>query len=142
VLDSLSLADWLRIMRERPPSALGGPCAELASLVDSLRRARFRFDNEQELQAGIYQWLAPVWPVQREVELNANDRIDLLVGAVGIEVKVNGSRAAVIRQLHRYAQHPRISALILVTNRTRHAVPETINGKPVRVVSLVLHGAF
>ena len=34
--------------------------------------------------------------VQREVKLNARDRIDVLVEGVGVEVKVQGSRLSLI----------------------------------------------
>ena len=71
---------------------------------------------------------------EREVVLGPRDRIDLLAGDVGIEVKVDGSRASVLRQLQRYAKHERIGALLLVSPRARHlAMPETLGGKPLAV---------
>lgn len=85
--------------------------------------------------------------VFREYPLTACDRIDFLVVdevqhcRVGIECKIGGSLSAVTRQLFRYAKTAAVHALILVTAKTQlAAVPETINGKPVRVV--VTLGAF
>ncbi len=112
-------------------------------IADCLRHARFNFNSEAELQSGVQRFLSAKYTVQAEVELSRMDRIDFLIGGIGIELKVDGSRADVIRQLHRYAQSDRIEALILVTSRTRHNdMPETINGKPLRVISLVLERAF
>jgi hypothetical protein len=108
---------------------------QIAALIS---RHRFRYRDETQLQAGIAQVLAEggVTAVA-EAQLSACDRIDFLAGAVGIEVKVAGSRANVTRQLRRYAASARVEALILVTNRARHrAMPAEIAGKPVRVVWL------
>jgi hypothetical protein len=74
----------------------------------------------------------------REVTLSPKDRIDFLVGAVGIEVKVAGGVGAVIRQLERYAKHERISALVLVTTKSTLArVPLELNGKPLRAAVIL-----
>lgn len=57
---------------------------------------------------------------------------------IAIEVKVDGSLAALTRQLHRYAQHDEVAALVAVSPRARHtAIPREISGKPVRMVSLL-----
>lgn len=107
-------------------------------ILSVLRAYRYRFTSEAGLQAGIAAALAAAEiPFEREVSLSASDRIDFLVGGCGIEVKVDGATAAVLRQLHRYAQHERIRSLVLVTSRSRHRqMPEALNGKPVGVVGL------
>jgi hypothetical protein len=47
----------------------------------------------------------------------------------------------VTRQLHRYAGHEAVKALVLVTSRRRLGnLPATLRGKPVEVV--VVPGAF
>jgi hypothetical protein len=74
---------------------------------------------------------------EREVKLNATDRIDFLVGTVGIECKVDGSKNAVASQLLRYAESDRISGLILVTIRNTHRFGGTeLLGKPLRVMRI------
>lgn len=114
------------------------------ALTRLLGNARYNFTTELELQDGIQKVLKSLdYPVEREVSLSPADRIDFMVGGIGIEVKVDGSRADVIRQLHRYAQLECINALILVTNRTKHNdMPATINDKPLKVISLQWRTAF
>ncbi|HEX9640973.1 MAG TPA: hypothetical protein VGB13_06645 [Candidatus Krumholzibacteria bacterium] len=68
---------------------------------------------------------------EREVVLTPTDRIDFLVGTVGVEIKVKGSAHAVARQLLRYAEHERITELVLFTTRTQIVVPSSLGGKPV-----------
>jgi hypothetical protein len=118
--------------------------ALLNRIVSALSNSRFRFNSEDELHQGIAQVLAQhQFNAKHEAELTAAERIDFLIDGIGIEIKIDGSRAAVIRQVHRYAQIHEIKALILITSKTRHSdMPETINNKPLRVINLVLRGAF
>lgn len=68
---------------------------------------------------------------------SARDRIDLLVGSVGAEVRVAGSVEALTRQIQRYAHAPEISELVVVTDRAAlRAVPSTVAGVPVELVYL------
>lgn len=104
----------------------------------ALRRFRYRFVTEVQLHEAIDGALADAGMViEREVQLSARDRIDVLVdGGIGVEVKVGGTTAAVGGQLARYAEHDRIRGLVLVTSCARHrAVPRRLNGKTVHVVS-------
>ncbi len=74
-------------------------------------------------------------PVEREVMLSATDRPDLLVGGVCVEVKVAGSAAQVLAQLRRYAKHPQVESLVLLTRRAQHrGLPTDVDGKPLTVV--------
>lgn len=75
----------------------------------------------------------------REFIIDSKSRIDFLVGAVGLEVKVGGSLAAVTRQLFRYAQVEVIKELVLVSSRQFHnQLPAEMNGKPLRAISLTM----
>lgn len=105
-----------------------------------LRRHRYVYASEDELQQQLAGVLtsAGLRPV-REVRLTEHDRIDLMVGDVGIEVKVKGARQRPLRQLDRYAEHPSVQGLLLVTTRAT-TLPETMRGKPVAVVSLLANG--
>lgn len=108
-----------------------------ATIEQLLRRHRFTFANEAELQDGIALVLAAgAVAHEREVVLRARDRIDFVCeGRVGIEVKVEGALADVTRQLARYAESASIGHLILVTSRLQHRrVPTSIGSKPVTVV--------
>lgn len=79
-------------------------------------------------------------PVQREVALSEHDRPDLLVGdlsagAVCVECKVAGTPAAVRRQLERYARHPQVASIVLLTRRAAHlALAGEVGGKRLSVV--------
>ncbi len=124
-------------MTGRPELAAGS--AALAEWIAGLIGGhRYRYRDELQLHDGIGQVLAEAGViVAAEARLSGRDRIDFLAGTVGIEVKVAGTAAAVVRQLRRYAASPRVEALILVTNRARHrAMPDQSGGKRVRVVWL------
>jgi len=105
-----------------------------------LSAANLQFTTEDDLQAAIQECLDGhgVYP-QREVVLSdEKSRIDLLAGSVGIEVKIEGSWSAVVRQLTRYAKCPEIVAVVLVTSRAKHHhIPEQLAGKPIYLVSLL-----
>ena len=75
-------------------------------------------------------------PYAHEVRLAPRCRIDLMCGSVGIEVKRGAvDKARILRQLTRYAACPRVTGLILVTEKTV-PVPHTLCGKPVRLLCL------
>jgi hypothetical protein len=111
-----------------------------AEVVASLRRRRFRFQSEAELQAGMSVALTEDSIAhEREVVIAEGDRIDFLCAdGVGVEVKVGGSLADVTRQLHRYAQNPRVTSLVLASSRARllFGLPSSLNGKPLHLVAV------
>lgn len=105
-------------------------------LLETIRGYRFRFRDEQELQEGL--WLALTqngYAPDREVVLGSDSRIDFMVGTIGIEVKIDGSETALIRQVHRYMYFAEIQGLVVVTSLLRlTGLPETINDKPLHAV--------
>lgn len=110
-----------------------GPSAQEVTAL--LRRTRMRVGNEAALQQSIEDALATAgYTYEREARLSAADRIDFLVGGVGIEAKARYAKRAIYRQLERYAAQPQIAALILVTG-TAMGLPAEIGGKPVFIVS-------
>jgi hypothetical protein len=110
--------------------------AMVAEVVAAIEAHRFAYVDEDELQQGLAEVLAP-FGVRREVRLNARCRIDLLAGRVGIELKIGGSAAALLRQVERYAELPELDALVVVTSRVRHLQPvDEANGKPVRWITV------
>lgn len=126
----------------------------LAKVVERIQSVRFNYTCEVDLQEGLAALLSVRdFTVSREFRLTAADRIDLFVAlqvqppppaeilrptgpGIGVEVKVQGAGSAIVRQLERYAAHPKILALVLVTNRASHDVPPSLNGKPVVVVRI------
>lgn len=70
-----------------------------------------------------------------EVWLNDTDRIDILAGRVGVELKLTGPNSSVTRQLARYADSAAVDELVLVTTRFAHkTIPGTLRGKRVTVL--------
>lgn len=109
----------------------------------ALRGYRFQCAHEFVLQEGIARVLAREGiAYQRERQLG-RDRVDFFVGSepfpegIAVEVKIDGSLSEVTRQLHRYAAHPDVVALVLVTTRSLHCrMPREMRGKPLAVVHL------
>lgn len=110
------------------------------------------YTNEYDLQVAVHAALLDAEiPIHREHNLSdGRSRVDLwspagypqmkdaLEHGIGIEVKIDSSRADVVRQLTRYALCPEVDGLILVTTRSKHhRIPFTLNGKPVRLASLI-----
>lgn len=115
----------------------------LPDVVAALAGLRIRASTEAELQLAVGLALTAAGiPHEREVHLGPGDRLDFLVGDVAVELKMDGTRNALLRQVHRYAEHERVGSIVVVTTRSRHLdMPESLRGKPVRVVSL-LDGAL
>lgn len=113
------------------------PISELTmqAVLFALRGFKFDVSTELRLQLGISEGLRSCGIAHsREVLIGPVERIDFLIGRIGMEVKIDGSSTEVARQLMRYMQSPRIDSLILFTTRARHAeLPDGLGGKPLRV---------
>lgn len=115
---------------------LGG-VSELARL---LGQGRFDLSTEANCQADIETLLRanlPEGAVSREHRLTPSDRPDFLIAErFVIEVKVKGAgRAAIERQLLRYAVHPQVEGLVLATG-VAMSLPPRLYGKPLAVVGM------
>lgn len=112
-----------------------------SDLCALIARGRYPLHQEKATQAAIYEHLLANLPsgvkLEREVRLSTKDVPDFVVArSIAVEVKVRGARKMdVYRQLERYAEHPSIKALILVTGLSM-GLPEEIKGKPAWYVSL------
>ena len=106
------------------------------ALCEVLSLGRYRYPaDEIRLQEEIARALAAAGVAfEREVRLSATDRIDFMVGSLGVEIKVKGASHAVMRQLLRYTEHARITELILFTTHAQIVVPDVLGGKPVSTV--------
>jgi hypothetical protein len=117
---------------------MGAAVVTAAQIASTLRGHRYLYDDELDLQDSLDDVLTGAGHhVAREVSLSARDRIDLLVGTVGIEVKIAGTADALCRQLTRYAHHDEIRELVAVVGRANLTdLPEAVAGVPVTVVYL------
>jgi hypothetical protein len=111
----------------------------VSDLREILGNAHLDLSHESRAQDGIEAaLLAAGVPFEREVQLGPGERVDFLVdGGLGVEVKIRCSPAQLLRQLHRYAQHPRIQRLIVVTASPRlAALPSTLRGRSIEAIIL------
>jgi len=109
-----------------------------ADLRTILAGYRFRFSTEEQLHAGMEDVMAREglrWEHERHL---STGRIDFLVeSGIGIEVKVDGSRAALLRQISRYLLQSEVRELLVITTRASHSeIPMVMHGKTVRVLYL------
>ena len=73
---------------------------------------------------------------EHEYRLGPRRRIDFRVGRIGIEVKKGRpATSELTRQLRRYLESDTLDGVIVVTQRVT-ALPDTLCGKPVYLVSL------
>lgn len=122
---------------ERPNPTAASVAGVLRSLATILHHA-----TEDRLQFDIAFALSGAFPserVEREVILEGDlGRIDVVVGRVGIEVKIAGRPEDVSEQLRRYARSERLDELVLVTTRIDHGSGAgKVDGKPAQIVNLV-----
>lgn len=108
----------------------------LDEVVRALRGRPFMFGDEAELQRGVGRALTTAQiPWRAECVLSPKDRIDFMVGNIGIECKIDHGRASLLRQLFRYAQQDQVAALVVVLGRFNlSSLPSEINGKPLVIV--------
>jgi len=121
--------------------------AHLGAVERSLRAIRADLVNETRAQHDIARGLASAgFVVRREVTLGPHMRIDFVVpcpvisaGNIGIEVKLKRgvSPTQAFVQIEEYAATSGIDAIILATGIPMR-LPETISGKPARLVALGL----
>jgi hypothetical protein len=103
---------------------------QVERVTQVLRAYRARPQNELDIQLGlaaIFDEHGVVY--QREVVLTQKDRIDFLVGTLGIEIKLQGSRHQVFQQLTRYLAHERIGEVMLFTTKSQLRVMPTHHGQ-------------
>ena len=117
------------------------PATLATQLYAALAERRPQIPSERALCDAIDRVLFGLgYTFEREFHLDARDRPDFVVGlvpVVAIEVKVKGSLAELTRQIHRYAQHPDVSGILVISTRSDHQrLPDSLGGKPVAVCYL------
>lgn len=112
--------------------------SKVEGLVTALKKYRINYASESELQqgvAGVFE--KEGYAFEREVFLSPGDRIDFIVGDIGIEVKTGGSLSALLRQLYRYAKYDSIKCLLVITSRNwLTQLPEKVREKPIQIINL------
>lgn len=114
--------------------------ADLAALI---RGYRFRYVNEDQLQAGLTAALESLGKeVKREVVLDGGrSRLDLLCDRIGVEVKIGGQTARLLAQITRYLRNDALDGMVVVAVSPRHTtLPKVVAGKPVEVVTIAAGG--
>ena len=93
--------------------------------------------EEYEIHGAIAEALAAAGlEYEHEYRLGPRRRIDFRVGRIGIEVKKGRpASSALAAQLRKYLESDELDAVIVVTQRVTR-VPNAIDGKPVRLLSL------
>jgi hypothetical protein len=101
-----------------------------------VRSHRWRLEDEKRLQADLHSHLAAAGvELRREVRLDPKSRIDFMAGAIGIEVKIKGSKRDIYRQVERYCQFEAIAELVLISN-VPLGLPAFISGKRIHIIDL------
>lgn len=108
-------------------------------VLDALQTVRLREVGLQETEihdALSAALVAAGIPHRREFTFAPRCRADLWIHGIAVEVKKQKpARAALLAQIHRYAEQPALGGLIVVLERSID-VPATIAGKRVAVLSL------
>lgn len=110
----------------------------IEEIFNCLTRYRFSLSDEKRTQEQIETVLkSAAIPYLREHRLSDGDIVDFMCGDIAVEIKVQGSRMKIFRQIERYAANDSVSGLILVTN-VATGFPREVNGKPVYVLNLAM----
>lgn len=114
--------------------------ALFSRIAELLPRYAYRFTDEISLHEAIAHVLTGARIAhQREFVAGPADRFDFLIEpGIVIEAKIKGSLPTALRQIARYAARDDVTGIVLVSTRFwgNVAMPESINGKPTRLVRL------
>lgn len=106
-------------------------------IASAIMRRRINLTSEAVAHLSILSALeAAGIPYESEVRLTKAERIDVLCGSVGIEIKVGHPRRAIWKQLRRYAALDAVEALVLATGTAWPAGVRDVDGTPLAVADL------
>lgn len=93
---------------------------------------KYRYSNEKELQNCLEElFTVKNVPFEREVRLSNKDIVDFVVeldiGRIGVEIKVDGARNSLLRQINRYLGHESITAVFVIGS------PYWLNNLPIQL---------
>jgi len=106
----------------------------LAHLSNTLCRYRYRYGNEEQLHVAIGE-------VLDQAGLPFTNEYDFWLDGLVIEVKVDGSLSAALRQCDRYLKLPHVTGLVLASTQRWASKPLEAKpnwaGKPFAMIRLV-----
>lgn len=112
--------------------------SDISAIISALSTIRIAAQPEEaDIHAAVSAALCKAGiAFEHEYRLMPGKRIDFVCGSIGIEVKKSRPKSAALQaQLHRYLENTALTAIIVVLQRPC-ALPKTICGKEVHVVSL------
>ena len=112
--------------------------ARVDAIVVALSAVRMPAQPEEyDIHAAVARALSDAGlEYEHEYRLGPRRRIDFRVGRIGIEVKKGRpATSQLVKQLRRYLESEDLDAVVVVAQRVT-ALPRTIGGKPVFLVSL------
>lgn len=134
---------WVRLAAMESPTEASVRAYEVAErIAEHLSSHTYLWSDERELQDAVARRLAERFVFSQEKAISRSERPDFLVVdggvRVAVEIKVAGSRAAVLRQLGRYAADTAVDAVVLASGRRTllAGTVEVLHRKPVCVALL------
>jgi hypothetical protein len=114
------------------------PLARAQSVCAVIEQARIQIATETQAQKDVFDALvASGIQAEREYKLDERSRLDVLAfDDIAVEVKIQGGRRAIWKQVERYAGYDKISAVVLATSVAFAFQASDITKKPVLVASL------
>lgn len=107
-----------------------------AQVIELVHSHRLPLHNEKATQAEMEKLLqSHAFTFEREVRLSPADIPDFMIGGLAIELKIKGGKMDIYRQLRRYAQHDRVTRILLLTN-VAMGLPEEIEGRRTYIANL------
>lgn len=107
-----------------------------AQIIELVHRHQIPLHNEKATQARLEELLqAHGFEFTREARVGEGDIPDFMVGGLAVEVKIKGGKMDIYRQLRRYAQQPRVTRILLVTN-VAMGLPDVIEGCKTYIANL------
>lgn len=111
---------------------------ELIKLIQN-RVNSYRFDlyDEKILQQQLFDFVLKDLGFVREFRLDSKNIVDFYnqENKLAIEIKIQGSPAAIYRQIARYCEFQSVATICLITVKTM-GLPSIVNEKPTTVISL------
>lgn len=105
-------------------------------VIELVNCTRLPLNREKATQAALAEALTGAGiQFEREARLSDEDIPDFMVGGLAIELKIKGGKMDIYRQLKRYAQHERVTAVLLVTN-VAMGLPDDIEGRRTYIAHL------